>query len=376
MGTVTDISEARARTVGSNSRSEDKICPPDPPFRQIGVDTVSWCWRSGEHVDRLLRLDGLLVGDDHRPLRVVPAPAGAVRLSRRLDGLGTVGAFPAAPLLFVEGRARALHLADEENHQLARPGQLVDTQERVSRALSRLLGAPLDSIGELRRIDLTGELRFARGEDGQELLRILSGLHSPRHKVSTVAERGGPGIQTVYWRTPARSLPVLRAYDKGVESGTAPSGERIRIERQIRYSGAKRPSLMQFLTGDLAAAFSQPLTRWLTGDFIVGTPDQLLEALTWSGVLWHHYWASGSSAFSHTGRHRVPFWTAAKIERVIGTLAILDQYGRSWPAWDAKQRQRRLRDVRDFGLLVLDQPIHIDAHALVTGLCEEWRNAA
>ena len=367
----------------SNSHSEDSYCPElsqntqtEAPERRIGVDTVSWCWRGSEPVDRLLRLDGLLLADDERPLRVVPAPGAAVRLSRRLDGLGTVGAFPRAPLLFIEGRAAALEARDERNHALAPVARLPATQDRIIHDLGELLGAGIASVAELRRIDLSGELCFARGEDGRELLRILDALHAPRHKTSPVRERGGPGIETAYWRTPARSVPVLRAYDKGVESGTAAPGERIRLERQLRYTGGKRPSLEQWLLQDLGALYAAPISRWLTNGVAAGTANQLLRLLTDAAVIWPSYWSSGNSWCSPAGRSFTSMWPARKVERVVGTLGLINIYGSSWPPWSPKTRQRRLKEIRDFGLLLLDRPIHLNADAYVSALCEDWRRAA
>jgi hypothetical protein len=363
----------------SNSHSEDSYCPvasDNYVERRVGVDTVSWCWRGCEPVDRLLRLDGLVLEGDERPLRVVPAPGRAVRLNRRLNGLGTVGAFPAAPLLFVEGRAAALRARDESDHGLGSVRHLAGTQARVVEDLSALLGAELDSLGELRRIDLSGELAFARGEDGRELLRILDGLHSPRHKTSPVRERGGPGLETAYWRTPARNVPVLRAYDKGVESGSAAPGERIRIERQLRYAGGQRPSLVQFLTRDLGEQYAAPILRWLQNGVVAGTARQLIRLLTDAAVIWPSYWSSGSCWCSSAGRVWQSLWPPRKVERVLGTLAVIDEYGSTWPAWSSKQRQRRLAEIRELGLLLLDRPVYIDADALVSGLCDDWRCAA
>lgn len=373
MGTVSDISQAPSWDGSSNSHPNVTNCRFST---HIGVDTVSWCWRGSDPVDRLLRLDGLVVGEDHRPLRVVPAPGRSVRLSRRLDGLGTVGAFPGAPLLYVEGRAAALHERDEDNHALAAPRVLPEVEERVCRELSALLGADLDCVGAIRRVDLSGEFRFHRGEDGQQLLRVLDGLHSPHYKTSPVRERGGPGLQTAYWRTPTRSVPVLRAYDKGIESGTAAPGERIRLERQLRYTSSRRPTLSQWLTNDLGDVYAQPIRQWLAGGVAAGTAAQLIRLLTDAAVIWPSYWASGRSWCSKGGREWRSLWSARKVERILGTLTVVDAYGAHWPAWGDRQRQRRMAEIRDHGLLLLDQPVHIDAHALVEGLCTEWRQAA
>lgn len=307
----------------------------------------------------------------------MPAAGGGVRLSRRLNGLGQVGAFPGASLLFVEGRARALHVADENDHGLGHPDELRNTQAQVEDRLGTLLGAAPNAPTALRRTDLVGELDYERGEDGRQLLELLDALHSPNYKTSPVRERGGPGVETAYWRTPRKSVPVLRAYDKGVESGTAAPGERIRLERQLRYGGKHRPALEQWLDRDLGELYAAPLRGWLTrGGVAAGTADQLMRVLTDAAAIWPNYWASGCCWASSTGTVRVSMWPARKVERVLGTLAVVAAYGRAWPAWSPKQRQRRLFEVRQLGLLLTEHPVVVDVDQAVTSLCDLWEKAA
>jgi hypothetical protein len=324
-----------------------------------------------------LRLDGAVPDGHRQPLRLVPAAGGAVRLNRRIDGLGQVGAFPGASLLFVEGRAKALAVHDERDHGLGRPQDLPAVEDSVVERLAGLLGAVPRAPTALRRADLTGELVYDRGEDGRGVLALLDGLHSPLYKTAPVREKGGPGLETAYWRTPKRSIPVLRAYDKGIESGTAPAGERIRIERQLRYSGSTRPTLAQWLTRDLADLYVAPLRGWLRrGGVAAGTADELLRLLTDAAVIWPSYWASGNCWISCTGAVHVSLWPARKVERVIGTLGVVAAYGAAWPAWSAKQRQRRLAEIRELGLLLTDHPVTVDVDQAVGSLCELWRAAA
>lgn len=367
---LSPFAQRTAKQGSCNTLFEDSYCPPEP---RIGVDTISFGWSDPEAVDRLLRLDGLVPPHEHRPLRVVPAPGGSMRLSHRLDGLGTVGAFPGASLLYVEGRARALLARDERDHGLAPARALPAIEGQVRDQLGQLLGTPL-SASALRRADLAGELRFDRGEDGRDFLWLVDQLHSPTHKTAPVRERGGPGVETAYWRTPRRSVPVLRAYDKGVESGTASPGERVRIERQLRY--AKRPTLHQFLDRDLAALYVAPLKRWLTNGVAAGTPAQLTRVLTDAGNIWPTYWSAGCCWASSTGRVHRSLWPARKVERVLGTLVVVDHYGASWSAWSPKQRQRRMAEVRELGLLVTERPVAVDLDGAINQLCDLWQEAA
>ena len=299
-----------------------------------------------------------------------------MRLNRRLDGLGTVGAFPGASLLFVEGRARALAERDETNHGLGKLRHLPAVQEQVTDDLGSLLGSSLSGPGALRRADLTGELRFERGEDGQDFLWLLDQLHSPNHRTAPVRQKGGPRIETAYWRTPKRFIAVLRAYDKGVESGTAAPGERIRIERQLRYSGAKRPTLQQWMQRDLAALYVAPLKAWLRGGVAAGTAEELMRLFTDAAVIWPSYWSSGCCWNSTSGRAWTRLWTAAKAERLLGTLAVVHAYGASWPAWSHRQRLRRMAEIRELGIVLTERSVTVDVDQAVNSLCELWAQAA
>lgn len=358
----------------SNSHTKDSYCPPTS---RIGVDTISWAWSETEAVDRFLRLDGIVPpGSDERPLRIVPAALGAVRVNRRIDGLGTLGAFPSASLIYVEGRASALLARDESDHGLGRPRDLGQVRDQVVDELGRLLGSSLRAPAGLRRADLAGECLFDRGEDGSELLELLDAMHSPHHKTAPVRERGGARLETATWKTPVRFRSVMRAYDKGVESGTAGPGERVRLERQLRYSGQKRPTMEQWLAGDLGDLYARPIRSWIRNGVAAGTPEQLIRVLTDAAVIWPNYWASGSSWVGSSGTVHVPLWPARKVERVLGTLAVAQVYGRQWPAWSPKQRQRRMAEVRELGLLLTDRPVRVDVDQAVTGLCELWREAA
>lgn len=310
-----------------------------------------------------------------------------MRLSRRIDGLGTVGAYPGADLFYVEGRARALHKRDESDHGLGRPRDLPGTEERVRDGLGDLLGRPPRAVAGLRRVDLTGELRFDRGEHGVELLELLDGMHVARLRTGPVREVGGPRVETAYWRTAKRNVPKFRAYDKGIESGTADRGERIRLEQQVRHSKGRRPSTDQWLANDLGDIYARPLRSWLADGVVAGTAEQLMDLLTDAALIWPSYWATGVCWATGTefGRKRKgrgwagcyrPLWTPTKVERIVGDLALIARYGGAWPAWNDKQRQRRLGMVRELGLLLTDNPVVVDVDQAVSTLCDMWRAAA
>jgi hypothetical protein len=334
----------------------------------IGVDTVSLAWGSAEAVDAFLRLDGLVVnGDDERPLRVVPGAGRSVRLDRRLAGLGTVGAFPGASLLYVEGRLAAMDSADEDNHELGSISRALEVTERTVDRLGELLGRALHTETAVRRTDLSGELTFEHnGRDGRALLRALDSMHSPHHKTAPVRERGGPGVETAYWRTPKRSVPALRAYDKGIECGSHGRGERVRLERQLRFAGSKRPSVQQLVARDLAGEYVKPVRSWLREGVRAVTASEALEGLVDAATLWPRHW---------TGHHCETFWTARKIERLYGTLGVIKVYGKQAPCWSPWVQAARMRELRDLGLLLVDEPVTVDVDALLEQLCDGWRRA-
>ncbi len=131
--------------------------------------------------------------------------------------------------MFVEGRVAAL-LNGPDDHGLGDARALVAGAARAA----ELAGVDAGAECSVGRLDLAGELLFEEPQHGRRFLAALGALDVPWLKTGTEGGKSA-GIETVYWRTVNGRSIVLRAYDKGVESGTGAAGTRLRIERQRRF---------------------------------------------------------------------------------------------------------------------------------------------
>jgi hypothetical protein len=83
-------------------------------------------------------------------------------------------------------------------------------------------------------------------------------------------EPGGRAVETVDWIT-QRGI-VARAYDKGLESNTAPRGERVRLESQNRWPSGLRRDVDELTAGFICGTFRrrfEPLWRASKGVKVV-----------------------------------------------------------------------------------------------------------
>jgi hypothetical protein len=206
-----------------------------------GVDTVRFRWRTDPEAYEVFR---------HRKGGYIEGQRGEVFTQTEL---GRIGAFRDG-LFYIESRAAALVDGSRDSHRLARPDEL-PAAERVA------LQVCYDNeafVGEdearLGRIDLASELRFSRGSAGRAFLHSLSAADVPWCKSRTDG-RKGEGIETVSFHGTTGKTVYLRAYDKGIESGTAPAGERIRVERQRRFRKTREPSLAMLSSADLHSMY-------------------------------------------------------------------------------------------------------------------------
>jgi len=167
--------------------------------------------------------------------------------------LGRIGAYPDG-MVYFEGRAAAILNQDREDHSLL-PVHGITTAERVARKLVQDAGAPIpDEVARLGRIDLAAELRFGDARLGSAFLHSLASLDVPWCK-SRVDGRKGEYVETVSFHGTRGATIYLRAYDKGVESGTARPGHRIRVERQRRYRKSSEPTPTDFAVSDIRRAY-------------------------------------------------------------------------------------------------------------------------
>jgi hypothetical protein len=173
---------------------------------------------------------------------------------------------------------------------------------------------------------------FTDGAQGLRFLRALAVLDLPR--LNADAWRKDERNETINFRNGARIR--VRAYDKRVERGSHAPGERLRVEHQIRFVGAKQPSPHEWAHADLGRTWQGPLKAWEAADDVVvadlnGMQRVILEAVN-EGKL---------SAFT--------------AERLLGTLLLRGRgMGKEW--WSAQGKPhlwgRRSRELRDLGLIL------------------------
>jgi hypothetical protein len=286
-----------------------------------GVDTISLAWRPR---------------DDHpfdalREVGYKPGPSGAMICRERGPGDERIVAYPANGLLTMEGRMGAILNGDAEDHSLVSAKRAPDAERACERTLRELLAYEPDqhTICEVRRYDLAREISFREGADGLAFLRTLAGIHPARTR--TTLEVGVDGqVQTVYVRTPKRGEVQQRHYDKGVEAGTHPPGQRVRLESQLRPAKDKRVATTTLARLDLAPHFIRRMEPY------VSNTENLVAA------------GSTAALDELLGRVAREELTMARAERLAGSLAILRVHGRT--IYTEQQGQRRLRALREAGI--------------------------
>lgn len=304
-----------------------------------GLDTCSVAFRP----DRESYFDALL----QQPH--VPTAGGGILFRQKAPGETRMGAFPAYGTVWWEGRLDALLSGSKGAWELRSKSDLGEVERAARMALSDLADHWLDVDGEVRRFDLTAELSFEDGRDGLALLRTVAGMHPPRRK--TELWMGGDGQpQTVSYRKEKSRAVTERVYDKGVESESHAPGQRIRIEAQRRPVKSQRFRPSELSKIDLSAEFGRSLVPYLGAENVTA--------------------AGTDAATAHlAGLAARDEITIARAERMIGTVALLREYGRAvYP--DVQQQQRRLRGLREAGI-ALDQDLPASASVPVGQLLRD-----
>jgi hypothetical protein len=155
----------------------------------------------------------------------------------------------------VEGRLAAM-LHGPDDHRLLGVPSLRDAGE----LWADTFGAGALGEAEVGRADVTGELRFDDPRDGSDLLAAMRSLDLPWLKIGTEGWKRDR-VETVYARTAVGRSVVLRAYDKGLETGTAEAGAWLRFERQRRFPKGR--------ARDVSGFAETPLDRWFVGRELV-----------------------------------------------------------------------------------------------------------
>ncbi len=266
-----------------------------------------------------------------REVGYVHGPGGGYIAHGRGPGDERVLAWPQHNLVAVEGRMGAMLSGDPADHDLVSSRRFGESERAAEDVLEAVLGyRPCgQTIVETRRYDLAGELNFERGDDGLAFLRTMGAMCPSRMRLTQ--ERGVDGqVQTVYVRTPRAGVIQQRFYDKGVESGSHPAGQRVRIESQLRPVKAKRLSPGAVGRSDLRSDFIRRMEPYVTQN----------EGLVAAG--------STAAADELLGRVARDELSMAKAERMLGSLVVLERHGRG--IYSTQQGQRRLRALRTSGV--------------------------
>src|SRR4051794_26203372 len=227
-----------------------------------GVDTISHAWRCS---DRLLDQIRRRYCDDSRSL-VLPDKVAEHRL----------GVMPEKRLLWAEGHpggdgvlcpaAGLPGYFERLVEQLHAAGIEVPTGLSSALLPGREHSPPTEGYAGVRRLDATADLPFQRSAEGLAFAAGVAAVarDAPRSKADVIFSADGARIETVYLRGLAGRAVLGRMYDKGVESGTAPPGRRMRLEdqRRFRADGRRHPGELsaRFVRGRFEARFL-PLWR-------------------------------------------------------------------------------------------------------------------
>jgi hypothetical protein len=237
-------------------------------------------------------------------------------------------------VLRVEGRLDPLLTGDRDSWALRPASDVYLGEQAARRVVEHLAGVPMDggreffSDGEVARMDLAHEFEFEEPADGLAFLSTVGSFLPARRKPNVWRAPDGT-VQTVYFRSLKAGVVLERCYDKGVESGSHPAGRRARFEVQRRYQ-KKRALVPRGVPAlNLQAIYGEAVAPYATSETVAVGRDQAAERL-----------------FSLVGTDSVK--TIAKAERLIGTIDMLNRYGRAIYA-DSTGR-RRLAELRALGI--------------------------
>jgi hypothetical protein len=276
----------------------------------------------------------LLLQQPHRP-----AAGGGIVFLEPGPGDTKLGAHGRG-VFWLEGRLDAVITGSSEGWDLRPVIDLVDGERIAREAFDELAREPaewheLRPPAEVRRFDLAHEFAFDDGRDGLAFLRTVAGMCPPRRKLDVWKGQDGQP-QTVYVRQAVSGVVTERLYDKGVESGSHPPGHRLRYEAQRRppKSQRMRPDVLAGL--DLRGEFGRSINTYVEGHetVIAAGPNATVEHL--AGQI-----ARGELSI-------------AKAERMVGTVALLREYGRSIYG-DERKARRRLQGLREAGVALDDE---------------------
>jgi hypothetical protein len=182
----------------------------------------------------------------------------------------------------------------------------------------------------IARLDSTVTQAFPDPLEGRAALAGIAALDLPRCE-QVIRGRPVRSVQIVH----VHGRAILgRAYDKGVESGTASPGELIRLEDQRRYPSGRRPQRSdlhaEYVKGRFEHRFA-PLWRSAKGVKVAGVPVLAREL---------------------ADRVRGGELSVNQAERLGGYLLV--ELGGAAGAYPRRTAFRRRAALRDLGLVVAD----------------------
>lgn len=264
----------------------------------------------------------------------VPSAGGMLLFRQKGPGDTRLGAYGRG-MVWMEGRADAALTNDKDSWNLRPASDLPAVAATAADAFAQLAGEPIDYglvplAAEVRRFDLAHEFSFDDGRDGLAFLRTVAGMCPPRRKLDVWKGQDGQP-QTIYVRQARSGVVTERLYDKGVESGSHGPGERLRYEAQRRPPKSKRHTPDVLAALDLAPEYGRSIQSYVEGNdnVIAAGPDATV-----------HHLAGAAS------RGEI---SIAKAERMVGTLALLREYGRAIYG-DERKARRRLQGLREAGV--------------------------
>jgi hypothetical protein len=287
------------------------------------VDTIAAAWHGEGGSDLALALGR---ADSFRHAR-----GGVVLTDRDVSGARVMW-WPEHSTVKVEGRLSAMLAADQAVHDLSPVSRLVDAPAAAEAALLRLTAAaPAGDVAACRRLDLASERVFEDEGEAEAFIRAVA-LLTPAGRYKRELILGADGQAETGYVMTRSGVKLQRIYNKTREAHLDGPGVRVRIEAQNRLK--KRDSKT---FGQLASETVTPLAMraW------AGYAEQAEEVIV----------SNASGAVEQlAGRVASGTLTLRKAERMIGTLALLDRFGRA--IYAERQGQRRLQDLRDEGVIV------------------------
>jgi hypothetical protein len=215
---------------------------------------------------------------------------------------------------------------------LCQPWALEDAyQQLLDRLAEYGLERPTEFLG-LGRLDSTVTQRFAEPREGLATLMGIAALDVPACKPKVI----GKPPETVYLvHVHGRGRVLGRAYDKGIQAGTAERGELVRLEDQRRFGSGSRPQRDRFHTEYVRGRFEhrfRALYRSAKGVKVAAVPVLAKEL---------------------AARARAGELTHREMER-MGGFILAELGGGARSAYPERTYKRRRAELREHGLVVAD----------------------